>query len=47
MQGHLDMVAEKNSDVVHNFDTDPIKPFIDGDWVKAEGTTLGSDNGIV
>jgi len=46
MQGHLDMVAEKNSDVVHNFDIDPIKPFIDGDWVKAEGTTLGSDNGI-
>jgi dipeptidase D len=46
MQGHLDMVAEKNSDVVHDFDKDPIKPFIDGDWVKASGTTLGSDNGI-
>jgi dipeptidase D len=46
MQGHLDMVAEKNSDVVHDFDKDPIKPFVDGDWVKATGTTLGSDNGI-
>lgn len=46
MQGHLDMVAEKNSDVVHDFDKDPIKPFVDGDWVRATGTTLGSDNGI-
>jgi dipeptidase D len=46
MQGHLDMVAEKNSDVLHDFDKDPIKPFVDGDWVKATGTTLGSDNGI-
>jgi len=46
MQGHLDMVAEKNSDIVHDFDKDPIKPFVDGDWVKASGTTLGSDNGI-
>lgn len=46
LQGHLDMVAEKNNDVVHDFDKDPIKPFVDGDWVKAKGTTLGSDNGI-
>ncbi len=46
LQGHLDMVAEKNSDVEHNFDKDPIKCYVDGDWVKAKGTTLGSDNGI-
>ncbi len=46
LQGHLDMVAEKNSDVAHDFDKDPIQPFVDGDWVKAKGTTLGSDNGI-
>ncbi len=46
LQGHLDMVAEKNNDVVHDFDKDPIKPYVDGDWVKAKGTTLGSDNGI-
>jgi dipeptidase D len=46
LQSHLDMVCEKNSNVVHNFDTDPIKPYIDGDWVKAEGTTLGADCGI-
>ena len=46
LQGHLDMVAEKNSDVIHDFDKDPINPFVDGDWVKAKGTTLGADNGI-
>lgn len=46
LQGHLDMVAEKNNDVVHDFDKDPIQPYVDGDWVKARGTTLGSDNGI-
>jgi dipeptidase D len=46
LQGHLDMVAEKNNDVKHDFDKDPISPYIDGDWVKAKGTTLGSDNGI-
>ena len=46
LQSHLDMVCEKNSDTVHNFDTDPIKPFIDGEWVTAEGTTLGADCGI-
>jgi len=46
LQGHLDMVAEKNSNVHHDWDKDPITPYIDGDWVKAKGTTLGSDNGI-
>ena len=46
LQGHLDMVAEKNADVTHNFDKDPIQVYIEGDWVKAKGTTLGSDNGI-
>lgn len=46
LQGHLDMVCEKNRDVKHNFDTDPIEPYIDGEWVRAKGTTLGADNGI-
>lgn len=46
MQGHIDMVCEKNRDVEHDFDNDPIYPYIDGDWVKAKGTTLGADNGI-
>jgi dipeptidase D len=46
LQGHLDMVCEKNRDVQHNFDKDPIQPYIDGEWVKAKGTTLGADNGI-
>ncbi|MBF0443573.1 MAG: aminoacyl-histidine dipeptidase [Oligoflexales bacterium] len=46
LQGHLDMVPQKNSDVKHDFLTDPIKPYIDGDWVKAKGTTLGADNGL-
>ncbi|WP_423128366.1 aminoacyl-histidine dipeptidase [Gaoshiqia sp. Z1-71] len=46
LQSHLDMVCEKNSDKNFNFETDPIVPVIDGDWVKADGTTLGSDNGI-
>ncbi|MGE5479329.1 MAG: aminoacyl-histidine dipeptidase [Chloroflexota bacterium] len=46
IQGHLDMVAEKNSDVEFDFDNDPIQPYIDGDWIKARGTTLGADNGI-
>lgn len=46
LQSHIDMVCEKNSDVAHNFDTDPIKPYVDGDWIKASGTTLGADNGI-
>ncbi len=46
MQSHLDMVHQKNSDTVFDFDTEGIKMFIDGDWVKADGTTLGADNGL-
>ncbi|MBU1101349.1 MAG: aminoacyl-histidine dipeptidase [Bacteroidetes bacterium] len=46
LQGHLDMVPEKNNDVNHNFEKDPLKIKIDNGWVTAEGTTLGSDNGI-
>jgi dipeptidase D len=46
LQAHIDMVCEKNSDVVFNFETDAIKSYIDGDWIKAQGTTLGGDNGI-
>jgi dipeptidase D len=46
LQGHLDMVTEKNSDVQHDFSKDPIVPRRDGEWVKATGTTLGADNGI-
>ncbi|MCK5838232.1 MAG: aminoacyl-histidine dipeptidase, partial [Bacteroidales bacterium] len=42
----MDMVCEKNSDVKHDFDNDPIQPVIDGDWVTAKGTTLGADDGI-
>lgn len=46
LQSHMDMVCEKNSDVNHDFLTDPIVPRIDEGWVKAEGTTLGADDGI-
>ena len=46
LQSHMDMVAEKNADVVHDFDKDPIDTYIDGEWLKAKGTTLGADNGI-
>ncbi len=46
LQGHIDMVPQKNSDTDHDFDTDPILAYVDGDWVKAKGTTLGADNGI-
>lgn len=46
LQSHMDMVCEKNSDTAHDFDKDPIQPFIDGEWVKARGTTLGADDGI-
>lgn len=46
LQSHMDMVAEKNSEVSHDFLVDPIQTYIDGDWVKAKGTTLGADNGI-
>ncbi|MBN2364703.1 MAG: aminoacyl-histidine dipeptidase [Calditrichaeota bacterium] len=45
-QGHLDMVCEKNKDTKHDFKKDPIKLKREGDWLKADGTTLGSDNGI-
>lgn len=46
MQSHLDMVHQKNASTNFDFDTEGIKMIIDGDWVKAEGTTLGADNGI-
>lgn len=46
LQAHLDMVPQKNSDTSHDFEKDPIDAYIDGEWVKAKGTTLGSDNGI-
>lgn len=46
LQSHLDMVHQKNNDTVFDFDTQGIEMFIDGDWVKAKGTTLGADNGI-
>ncbi len=46
LQGHLDMVPQKNSDKVHDFEKDPITAYIDGEWVTADGTTLGADNGM-
>lgn len=46
LQAHMDMVCEKNSDVSHDFMTDPIQTYVDGEWLKAKGTTLGADNGI-
>lgn len=46
LQSHMDMVGEKNSSKVHDFTRDPIEPWIDGDWIKAKGTTLGADDGI-
>lgn len=46
LQGHLDMVPQKNSTTIHDFETDSIDAWIDGDWVRARGTTLGADNGI-
>lgn len=46
LQGHLDMVPQKNSDKDFDFEKDPIVAVIDGEWVTADGTTLGSDNGI-
>ena len=46
LQAHMDMVPQKNSNVAHNFETDPIDAHIDGEWVKASDTTLGGDNGI-
>ena len=46
LQGHLDMVPQKNSDKTHDFEKDPIETIIEEDWVKANGTTLGADNGM-
>lgn len=46
LQGHMDMVPQKTKESTHNFETDPIETYIDGDWVRAKGTTLGSDNGM-
>lgn len=46
LQSHMDMVCEKNSDKVFDFDNDPIETVVDGDWLRANGTTLGADNGI-
>ncbi len=46
LQGHLDMVHQKNSDTVFDFDTQGIDMYVDGDWVRAKGTTLGADNGL-
>ena len=44
LQSHIDMVCEKNSDSTHDFLNDPIETYIDGEWLKAKGTTLGADN---
>lgn len=46
LQSHVDMVCEKNREVEHDFEKDPIIPLVEGDWLKAKGTTLGADNGI-
>jgi dipeptidase D len=46
MQSHLDMVHQKNADTVFDFDSEGIRMIVDGDWVRADGTTLGADNGI-
>ena len=46
LQSHVDMVCEKNRDTAHDFENDPIDAYIDGEWIRARGTTLGADNGI-
>ena len=46
LQAHMDMVPQKLDDVQHDFETDPIQAYVDGEWVRARGTTLGSDDGI-
>lgn len=46
LQAHMDMVPQKSPESKHNFETDPIEPWIDGEWVKANNTTLGADNGL-
>ena len=46
LQSHLDMVCQKNNDTIFNFETQGIEMLVDGDWVRAKGTTLGADNGL-
>ena len=46
LQAHMDMVPQKSKDSAHNFETDPIETYIDGDWVRARNTTLGADDGL-
>lgn len=46
LQSHMDMVCEKNRDVDFDFDNDAIQTYVEGDWLKAKGTTLGADDGI-
>jgi len=46
LQGHMDMVPQKAADSTHDFENDPIQTYIDGEWVKAKGTTLGADDGM-
>ncbi len=46
LQAHVDMVAEKDSSVEHDFEKDPIQAYVDGEWIRAKGTTLGADDGI-
>ena len=46
LQAHMDMVPQKTSDSTHDFENDPIETYVDGEWVKAKGTTLGSDDGM-
>jgi len=46
LQAHIDMVPQANADTPHDFTRDPIQAYIDGEWVRARGTTLGADNGI-
>ena len=46
LQAHMDMVPQKEKDSTHDFENDPIQTYIDGDWVKAKGTTLGADDGL-
>lgn len=46
LQAHMDMVPQKDKDSTHDFVNDPIQTYIDGDWVRAKGTTLGADNGL-
>lgn len=46
MQAHMDMVPQKSKESTHNFETDPIEAWVDGEWIKARNTTLGADDGI-